>query len=420
MPTATVAAIVVLLLITSPALADPGDPDPDFGDGGTQTTDFSSGYDAGYGMAIQADRKIVLVGTTYNGTDNDFGVARYTTAGVLDVALSGDGERTAAFAGTDEASDVAIQANGRIVVVGATSDGADWDFAIARFRAGGALDHSFSGDGKRTVDLGGGNQEANGVAIQEDGKIVVVGYTDHTGENDWLIVRLNLNGSLDQTFSGDGTRTTDFGPGFNRAADVAIQQDGRIVVAGWASNGADSDFAISRYRPGGRLDRRFSGDGKQTTDFGLGYDMAYAVAIQSNGRIVASGDADTGPDIDVALVRYRPGGALDASFDGDGMQTTGFGFGNDRGFDVAIQDDEKFVVVGSATQADQNFAVIRYGTGGELDPSFGSGGFQITNFGFGDDDANAVAIQNNGKIVAAGNAYSGTDPDFALARYLAS
>src|SRR6185503_3385554 len=147
----------------------------------------------------------------------------------------------------------------------------------------GSLDKSFSGDGKLTTGFGGVDR-ANGVVLQANGKIVAVG----TGHSDFALARYNANGSLDTSFSGDGLQRTDFGDFGDRANGVALQADGRIVAVGRA--GGTADFALARYNANGSLDTNFSGDGKQTTDFGPGADVgANGVALQADGKIVAAG-----------------------------------------------------------------------------------------------------------------------------------
>ena len=216
--------------------------------------------------------------------------------GDLDVSFSGDGKQTTDFGGSDAATAVAVQADGKILVAG-SSDG---NFALARYGADGAPDPSFSGDGLVTTDLGGPDT-AQDVAIQADGKIVVAG---SSGGN-FALARYTAAGGLDTSFSGDGLQTTDFGAAAGATA-VAIQGDGRIVVGG-ASGG---DFALARYDAQGALDTSFSGDGKQTTDFG-GSDSANDVAIAANGAIVAAGTHAFGGAANFAVARYTPGGALD-------------------------------------------------------------------------------------------------------------
>ena len=251
--------------------------------------------------------------------------------GDLDPTFSGDGEQTTDFGGSSEAKAVVVQPDGKVVVVGATFR--DFAVALARYNPNGTLDTSFSGDGRQTTDFG----VANAVALQADGKIVVVGSIDSS----FALARYNPNGSLDTSFSGDGKQTTGIGGSSeDEATGVAIQGNGKIVVVGTAtdpSTGANPKFALARYNPNGSLDTSFSGDGKQTTDFGATRDGATGVALQGDGKIVAVGAADSGATThNFALARYNPNGSLDTSFSGDGKQTTDFG-GVDEANGVAIR-----------------------------------------------------------------------------------
>jgi uncharacterized delta-60 repeat protein len=335
--------------------------------------------------------------------------AAQAAPGDLDPTFSGDGMQTTDFGGGDLASGVVLQGDGKIVAVGQSGAGG-YDFAVARYNPNGLLDTSFSGDGKQTTDFGGefGIDVATAVALAPDGKIVAVGRGP--GE-DFALARYRPNGSLDPTFSGDGKQTTNFGSG-DEATAVKVQSNGKIVVAGYSGG----SFALARYKPNGSLDPIFSGDGKLTTSFGQFSDVASGVAIQPDGKIVAVGSAGTNNGQNFALARYKPNGSLDPTFSGDGKQTTSFGT-----FDTAnamvIQPDGKIVAAGGALDGD--FGLARYNPNGSLDPTFSGDGKQTTDFGGSQDGASGVALQGDGKIVAAGCACPNDNfaRDFALARY---
>jgi uncharacterized delta-60 repeat protein len=417
--------LVGYLALTSPASAAAGQLDPSFGDDGRVTTSFTGGALAA-AVAIQPNARIVAAGSTFaNPNQFDFALARYRHPGSLDQSFDADGKVTTDFGGSDVLAGVAIQADGKIVAAGTTDAGVTGDdFALARYNPDGSLDLTFGGDGKVTTDFGDVDNGSGGVAIQGDGKIVVAGITLDvaTQQADFALARYNPDGSLDPTFDGDGKVTTDFG-GFEQALGVAAQSDARIVVVGAINL---EDFALARYNPDGSLDQTFDGDGKVTTDFGS-FDVAADVGIQADGKIVTAGSAfgaTSGQDF--AVARYNPDGRLDPSFDGDGKVTTDFG-GDDGNqaalLGLAIQRNAKIVVAGmTLTPADpleQDFAVARYNSDGSLDQSFDVDGKVTTDFG-GTDFAGGVAIQQGGKSVAAGS----TSPDgtgggasFALARY---
>ena len=232
-------------------------------------------------------------------------------AGELDLNFSADGKQFTDFGATDTARAAVVQNDGRTVVAGAW-DGGRADFAVARYLAGGAPDPSFDTDGQQNVFFGAaiasGIERATGVALQTDGKIVVVGYTNFTGTGnnfDFAVARLNTDGSLDNTFSGDGRFTHNFGHD-DRAAAVAIQGDGKIVVAGtW--DGGSADMAVIRLNPNGTLDTTFNnvaaptifnGDGKAHVWFGpntgASVDRATSVALAGDGDIVIGGFTNFG------------------------------------------------------------------------------------------------------------------------------
>src|SRR5215204_1986697 len=279
-----IATLLVGIVFTGTAQAAPGGLDPTFSGDGKQTTDFGHGADAAGGMALAPHGKIVAVGQTGTGGYN-WALARYNPPGALDPTFSGDGKQTTDFGGEpgiDVATAVAMQTDGKIVAVGRGGPGGS--FALARYKPNGSLDPTFSGDGKLTTNFGQFSDVAEGVVIQPNGKIVAVGSVGTTGGQDFALARYNPNGALDPTFSGDGKQTTGFGR-FDGAQGMAIQPDGKIVAAGFA---LDGDFGLARYNPNGALDPTFSGDGKQTTGFGR-FDGAQGMAIQPDGKIVAAG-----------------------------------------------------------------------------------------------------------------------------------
>jgi uncharacterized delta-60 repeat protein len=414
---------VALVGATTPTLAVPGDLDPTFDGDGKVTTNFIV-EDAAHGVAIQSDGKIVAAGIARcqpcagGPTEpHDFALARYNRDGSLDTSFDGGGKVTTDFgASADEAFAVAIQPDGKIVAGGFASI-SGVDFALVRYNTDGSLDPTFDGDGRVTTDYGFGSSQIYGLAIQTDGKIVAAGYGSSTAR-DFFLTRYNSNGSLDSSFDGDGKVTfLGFGPGHHQAHAVAIQADGKIVAGGCtACSSSSGNFGLARLNPNGSLDFTFDGDGKAITDFFGDEDQANAVAIQTDGKIVAGGFASFSFDDTFTLARYTTDGSLDPTFDGDGKATTIFGGGGDEAQAVVIQPDGKIVAAGSACAscfAGSDFGLARYNLDGSLDTTFSGDGKVMTDFGFANDQARAVALQSDGKIVGAGVA----DGDFALARY---
>jgi len=299
--------------------------------------------------------------------------------------------------------------------------------------AAGDLDSAFGVGGKVTTDLSRSTDIANAVAVQADGKLVVVGQTYKNNDfstEDFAVARYNTDGTLDTTFGNGGRVRTDF-PGLAAVPSaVVIQADGKIVVAGGAFPlfTFAGDFKVVRYNANGSLDRSFGSGGIVTTTFPGDGSYAFAVALQSDGKIIAAGTdfVDFNPgdmsDTDFALARYNTDGSLDATFGSGGTVTTDFFGTEDDVFSVLIQTDGKIVAVGSANDPAKfyDFAAVRYLSNGTLDTTFGSGGKVTTDFGRrGFDRAHSAALQADGKIVAAGFATSldGISENFGVARY---
>ncbi|HEX6719455.1 MAG TPA: delta-60 repeat domain-containing protein [Pyrinomonadaceae bacterium] len=350
-----------------------------------------------------------------------------TQSGTLDATFGTGGKVTTAFGASAAAISVAVQPDGKIVATGNVSSPSGFDFALSRYNIDGTLDLSFGIGGKVTTIFAGQNDLLSSVAIQQDGKIIVAGRTLLSLLSNFALARYNSNGTLDASFGTGGKVITAFGQVSAQAFSVVVQQDGKIVVAGVANIDGGEDFALVRYNSNGTLDAGFGTGGKVTTDFGLvgqgSFAFASAVAVQLDGRIVAAGDARINGGRNFALARYNSNGTLDASFGAGGKVTnifSGSGF-DDFANSVAVQPDGKIVAAGGATiSGGLDFGLVRYNSDGTLDATFGTSGKVTTNFA-STDFALSVAIQQDGSIVAAGR----TGPDnnsfhSALARYNAN
>jgi uncharacterized delta-60 repeat protein len=339
----------------------------------------------------------------------------------FDTTFAGTGTASIQFPGatTTVLIDTALQSDGKILVGGYATVGNN-DMIVGRLNANGTMDTSFSGDGWATPAFGAAEDYGSGLALQSDGKIVLAGTVNNT--SDVGVARFNTNGTLDTAFDGDGKAVTDTGLQ-DIGNDVAVQPDGKIVVVGYHS-GADYDFQLERYNTNGSLDTGFDGDGIATTDMGSGFDAAYGVAIQSDGKIVAVGGTNFfgGAPGNFVLARYNANGALDTSFDGDGKVATDFGGRADSPGEVAnavsILSNGRIVVAGQVPDATTTslwrYAVAKYLTNGSLDGSFGTGGKVTMNVTGspnlagvnGDVSADDLAITpGTGEITVAGWSY---------------
>ena len=410
---AVAAAVLVLVGFGGvPAGAGPGDLDPTFGSGGTVTTLFPEGSFA-QAVAIQPDGKIVAVGAAAGPSmRGEFAVARYETDGSLDLGLDEDGIITTAIAGGgDEARSVAIQTNGKIVVAG-TDDGER--FAVVRYLPDGTLDPTFGTDGIARTNLTSGRDVGFDVAIQPDGRIVVAGTARMASAHPrFAVVRYRRGGGLDRTFGHGGSA---LGPRGVVGRSVALQQDGGIVVTGYDAWG----LVLARLRPDGLLDGSFGRDGIVDRVLEPGTFLPLVVAIQTNGKIVVAGDNDI---FRTGIARFTRDGRLDASFHGDGVRSVRFGTGEQAFNGLAIQADGRIVASGYAVPHEfedpvtPRMLVARFLPDGELDPSWGGDGKVSTTLP-GGAVAHGLALQPDGKPVVVGEAGEGSAWGFALARYL--
>src|SRR5262245_10342522 len=413
------AVLIALIVSAPPAAAAPGDLDPTFGGDGTVTTNFTHDADVGYPVALQPDGKIVVAGEAGCCRSNPtFALARYDPDGSLD-ATFGDGGKvtTDPSPGDDVIFGLAIQPDGKILSAGTTSYEA---FALVRYESDGSLDTGFGTNGVAITDVTPKADFAYAMALQPDGKIVLAGDVGCCGpRRRFGVVRYNADGSLDTSFGGDGSVTTDISAYPDDALAMALQPDGKIVVAGGAGFGKPNErFVLVRYGTDGSLDAGFGGDGVVLTNLTPKPDVAFGIAVQPDGRIVAAGGARLGPGNPVwGLARYDADGSLDTSFDGDGKVLTDFTRGDDDAYSVAVQPDGRIVAAGQAGSFNTRFALARYHPDGSLDTDFGGDGRITTDLTRGYDSAYAVVVQPGGEIVAAGTAGFAR---FAVARYLAS
>ena len=330
-----------------------------------------------------------------DGTFNsDFALARYNADGSLDAGFGVAGRVTNNFElGHSSPRGVVVQVDGKIVTAGSTYAGhrTGWDFVLVRYNPDGSLDADFGHDGIITTDFGLEDDNTGGLAIQRDGKIVIAGGAEVEGIERFALARYLHDGSPDPAFGNGGTVTTAFTGSSAAGSAITIQSDGKIVVAGNSSG-----FALARYNPDGSLDTGFGSSGTVTITLGSGsFSGAYDMALQSDGKIVVAGTHS----LNFALARFNRDGSLDRTFGRDGTLITDFG-GNDWCTGLAIQADGKLVAAGD-TENGWDFALARYDPDGSLDPAFGMGGMVTTDLGSpvrGGD----VAIQPGGKILVAG------------------
>jgi uncharacterized delta-60 repeat protein len=374
-----------------------------------------TGTEQANAVLVQPDGKIVTAGFSLN--EADFEVVRYNANGTLDPGFGTGGKVATVFTGTEQANAVLVQPDGKIVAAGYTT-GANEDIAVARYTANGTLDSGFGTGGKVTTSIGASDDAGFGAVLQPDGKIVVAGGTFNGSSEDFAVVRYNANGTLDSSFGSGGKVTTSLGSHNDFGQAVVLQPDGKIVVGGYTSTGTAIVFAVVRYNTNGSLDTSFGSGGKVIAP-GSATEEALGVALEPDGRIVLAGLTIVGVG-DFDVMRFNTDGSLDTSFGSGGKVTTDVTPGQfDVGRAVAVQPDGKIVVTGITEGASpEDFAVVRYNLDGSLDGTFGAGGIVRNDLYPGTiNEAHAIVIQPDGQIVVAGRVDTPGE-DFGVARYL--
>lgn len=402
--------VLLPLLAPPPTRAHSGDLDPTFGVGGKVLVHFTQYVgERGHGVLIQSDGKILL------GGESNFGdaVARFNPNGTLDGTFGSGGKSYQYTHGFPAA--MALVADDKFIMAGGswlTGITKEY-FYMRRYNDDGTLDSTFGSGGAVATDMGDSAFALN-AAIQKDGKIILVGLSQRGANQDFGVVRYNSDGSLDTSFGSGGMVTTELGKQRNRCSSVAIQPDGKILAGGYSETGAeDASFAVVRYLPNGVLDPSFNGNGKVTSNFGYGSE-AFGVTVQNDGKILLGGWVN----LHFALARYNTDGTLDTSF---GTNHTGLVTQDVGSWDgwskIAVQTDGKILAVGQ-TASSGLVVVARYDPNGLPDSSFGVNGVSLVALGSKMSEADALALQPDGKLLVAGTAWSTTSPynDIALAR----
>lgn len=414
---------IPLSAMVCPVFGQAGSLDASFDGDGIVTTPIGNVWEGAYPVLLQPDGKIIAAGYSNSGTQSsllvDFAVARYHPDGSLDTTFSGDGKVITDFGSIgDYATGALLQPDGKIVVCGRTyiNVNSNRGSAIARYNPDGSLDNTFDGDGKVTYDVFSNFDDVIlDCAIQPDGKIVVAGYGYSGSDNVFIVLRFNPSGSLDTAFGTGGLSTFVFGSSTVRCIDVVVLSGGKILTLGYVDN-ITNDFALVQLNSNGQLDNTFGTGGWVTTDLAGADDYGEAIAVQPDGKIIAAGY--TGNILTVtqfAMVRYLPSGAIDASFGVNGRVTTAFGGVSDQAYAIALQPDSKILLVGRANNGTNDFGIARYNNNGMLDSTFDSDGKVTVAIGSNHEEAFGVALQPDGKIVVGGRAEI-SDDDFALIR----
>jgi uncharacterized delta-60 repeat protein len=420
-------ALIVFCLLSSTAAAAPGSLDTSFNSpkGYNLFNSAANNRDRGVEVAIQADGKIVVLGYSYNGANEDVLLARYNTDGSLDTSFGTGGFVLYDMGGNDRGLGLALRMDGKIVAVGYTYVGGQRDVLVLRYHTNGTLDSTFGTGGSVTYSSSGSATDIGfGVAIQADGGIIVVGETSNGTNQDALVLRFTTSGTLDKGFGSGGVFVYGgSGNNVDRGFAAVIQQDGKILVVGASVVNNKDDVLVLRLNSNGTLDGTFGSAGVATySGAGDNFDYGNGVALQGDGRIVVLGATSIGTAFDILLLRYNSNGTLDTTFGTGGVVIYGnAGSRNDYGYALVIQKDGKIVITGYTQGSSDDVLVVRFDPTGALDTTFGTDGTVTWNGTGGVTDyGQGIALQSDGKLIITGFSNNGTNEDMLVMRLLGS
>ncbi|HRI62290.1 MAG TPA: T9SS type A sorting domain-containing protein, partial [Saprospiraceae bacterium] len=392
-------------VFSSEFFAQPGTLDPSFGSSGKVTADFANDEDRAYAVAVQPDGKIVAAGWADSGFVRNLAVLRLNSDGSPDTEFGINGKYKTSLLNNCRA--IAIQPDGKILVAG--SDGSQAVY-VARLLSNGTPDTGFGINGVSGVLISSFGVGIYAMLLQPNGRIVIGGYTYNgtTVKDEFLLVRFNSVGTVDGSFGTGGIVKTSFGSSVDDvwAIGLDLQPDGKILATGFAQINNNYDVSLARYNPDGSLDNTFSGDGKATTELGSNSDEAESVFVLPDGKIAVLANTVQNGNYTPTLIRYQANSSLDNSFGTNGLAFFPLPVPAGGVLRGIRQPDGKIVGAGFSNGA----GLIRLNSDGTPDQSFGSGGFVMADA----EVLRGVALQPDGKIVAAGN----VDNDFVVLRYL--
>ncbi len=389
---------------------------------GTVLYNFGGDWNTTYTVLLLASGKLLLAGSaaSVNGTAS---FVRLQADGTLDptfaddgLALTSAGDNTVLYSG-------ALCPDGKLA--GAGADGTFTNFLVVRASASGLPDASFGTDGVVITSVASNYGYAQSLVVQPDGKIVVAGFASDNGTDyTWVVIRYNVDGSLDSSFGVAGKATITWTSGDNEAYGIALLASGKLVVTGYAFDAGlgYSVVAVVQLLANGTLDPAFGTSGKVTTNLGAGGDaIAGSVVVQPDGKIIWAGEqrAPGATARRAVLVRYNTDGSLDTTFSTDGIVIQVLGLHDELLSRPALQPDGKIVVAGTSVPSgsNHNYLLARFNTNGTLDTTFATVGYVLLDWGaLSDGHAYGLALLPDGQIIQGGSIAAG----MALARYSSS
>ncbi len=412
---------LILMVSTFSTYSQSGVLDTSFGNNGIVSTVINGSYNLAQTSVVQPDGKIIVAGEAGEPSPMKLAVARYNADGSLDSSFGNSGTLLIQVGPAKSyARNIAVQADGKILIGAYTYDDVAADFAIVRLNENGALDNSFGNNGITIVD-NGSHEIVDAMTILNDGKILLAG----NNYNDFLSARFNTDGSLDVSYGANGWIATGFDSSDSQVKDAALQADGKFLLGGYSYNNSTgvNSMAVARYNEDGSMDTTFGTAGKVNINSGNNEDYAAAIAIQSDGKILIGGYTYVGDNplrYDLVAVRLNTDGSLDANYGNNGIAISrAIENGQNYAEQMLLQPDNKLIIAGYASITDNyNLAMVRFDSNGNVDTTFGTEGKVSTDINGRSDFGKTITIQPDNKIILSGYSYTNAGvAEIIVARY---
>lgn len=411
--------LILFLVSLTLANAQTGTLDPTFGSDGVVTTAVHPNYNMAETTVVQGDGKILVAGSAGTPSTYQMAVARYNEDGDLDTSFGDQGKlRFPVGAVKSFVMDMAKQPDGKILLGGRTWDNVTGDFAVVRLNEDGSFDDTFGANGifrLATAEI----EASEAIALLEDGTILMVGYRD----DNLAVAKITADGIMDTTFGVNGWVILPFDDLASYGDDLAIQDDGKIVIAGFVLNGENRfQVAAARLNADGSVYTTFGTDGKVLFNVGDWNDFGEGIAIQSDGKILI-GDhkwiANLDQRHDLFVARLNTDGSLDTSYGTSGVVTARLVDGANYASELVLQADGKPILMGyTIFQGLIDMAMVRFDTDGNLDSTFNGNGMVSFDNDGREDYGYSMALQADNKIILVGYSYGGGGSEFEVVRFL--
>lgn len=416
--------LFILSFIPFVAKAQSGAVDKKFGVHGIHISSVSSGQDKGEVVALKSNGRLIAAGVADEFNKKDVGVIQIMPDGHIDPKFGRKGRAVVALGGQEFVYGVVITKDQKIVIGGYSVRGSHADFYLLRLNVDGSVDTSFGKNGRVVTDFGG-YDELHYLVQDEQGRLIAAGFSKDKNHSNIIVARYTPQGELDPSFNQAGWVVSDFTK-MDRAFGVALSKTGQLVVTGAVRKGSSDDCFVARYQPDGFLDSTFGQDGWRIVKLSARQDMCSSVAVMEDGRIVVAGFAKRAKTwTDMAIARLLPTGDMDTTFGKGGDISFDVKGGHDVVHALGVRADGSILIAGDYQRFIGDFyrshlrgmVMTRLTVEGKMDMSFGNQGWFLPDFG-GEEDAGCegLVLTPNGKTVLVGFARK----NFALTRVIES